>query len=87
MTINERYNDANDELHFHAVLSGREIHDAHYRVHEAILERIVHVMVKELLPVLQSRIVIDWTRVNREVEDALIRRMTDVVIPPAPERR
>jgi hypothetical protein len=75
MEIYEHTEPGTQELHVHTVLTAIEMRDAIYNLKDVIFDRIAREMVREQLPLVRANIKIDWARVQKEVEDALIQRM------------
>lgn len=73
MTLKE-YTDQHATLHIHTAISALELNQAAFHIREAVYERIVRQMVVELAPMFREELErnIDWARIRKGIEDAII---------------
>jgi hypothetical protein len=81
MTITEHHDPKDSMFHVHLAMTDRQVHDMVANVPTLIVEQLVDMAVRELRPLIQENLKIDWLRINRAVEDEIVKRIADTFQP------
>jgi hypothetical protein len=77
MTITEHHDPKDNMFHVHLAMTDRQVDDMVAHVPTLIVEQLVDMTVRELRPLVQENIKIDWARVSRLVEEEIVKRIAD----------